>query len=513
MKNAMNKLLLCIAFMLIAASAGHAQSNVHSIQETYTYSIKSACYTQPAVLNGEVERSALTTDTEDGTFFCFTENESLANDFINAQRTLVHYLQSCGVEMAEITFYGTDYGYSFSESSKNEVYAALSDMHSWQQVIVTLQTIWGDYTDYGYVYAMANAIANELGWQTDSIPAFDAERAALFFTENLSAINLLYPAFSEKFASEDAINNSKVLAIHLFEKSAWKDALKEPVAKQLDNYYAIVSGYAGELSIPFERQACGYAPYGEAVKLRIMTTYAELIIDSNYHDTTENVYGDYWADYASIYQTANTINNEITASVEYFGLEDEAGIIQIKWLDSESTATQQKLVFTRGLYSSSTAYITSIRSYLHEYYHHIEHLINPFSGATWQSQAFCELGASHSQYARMSTEYVFSESEDGIKLFHAFTGRAYETGRDDHFEAMDILCYYNNYYALSYITGVQAHNSFCRYLTDLYEERAVYDLLLFPETVETATGKTWEELRAAWEQHIRDKYADVQIPN
>lgn len=502
-------------FLYVLALSGCALSESHPTQETYRYSVKSKYYVQPAAVDGWAERSALTTNTKDGKFFCFTDDKSVADDFINTQRTLVEFLRNSGVKIGELEYYGTDYGYSFSESSDGAVYVSLSEVRSWRQVLVTLQTVWGDYTNYGYVYAMSNAIAGELGWQTDSVPAFEKAAMNPFFAENPDVINLLYPAFTTKFASEETVSNSKALAVHLFQKVQWKKALENPVDEQLDAYDELIGAYAQELSVPFGRQTCGYAYYGENVKLRIMTTYAELIIDSNYRDVMESLYGDYWSDYSSIYETANTINEEITTAVEYFGLEDEAGTIQIKWLDSEHIFTKRFVTGNMGAYHTSThtAYITSIRPYLHEYYHHIEYLLTNGNGANWQSQAFCEIGSSNSQYVQLTTESTFSRKEDGRALFHAFTGRSYQPGRDDFFEAWDILCYVNDYYQLTYRTGAQAVNSFSRYLIDLYGEREVYNLMLFPDTIEEMIGKTWEQLASEWEKHIRDKYADVQMPN
>lgn len=502
-----------ILILFFAALSGCMQDKTNLLNEAYEYSVLAKSCIRPSAVNGEALNSALTTVTQDGKFFCFTEDETTANDFVNAQRTLVQYLRNYGVKIEGLEFFGTDYGYSFSESSENAAYVAFTDMRSWQQVLVTLQAVWGDYTDYGYVYGMSNAIADELGWQTDSVPAFEQETAALFFAANPEAINLLYPTFTDKLATDETVSNSKALAIHLFNEMDWKNAVNKPIDEQLDDYYELVSAYAQELSVPFERQTCGYAYYGEDVKLRIMTSYAELIIDSNYRDAMERVYGDYWDNYLSVYQTANIINDEITAAVEYFTLQDTAGTIQINWLDGEDSNTDWLIPHNNGAYYSSTktAYVTSIHIYLHEYYHHIQDLLNPDLGFSWQSQAFCELGASHSHYRQMSSESTFLRSEDGAKLFQDFTGRAYVPGRDDYFETMDILCYYNDYYQLEYITGAQAQNSFCRYLVDLYGERAVFDMLIFPKTVEAATEKTWEALRSEWEQHIRDKYAHVEF--
>ena len=502
-------IMLSLLSVLIGCSYGRGVL----VEETYKYTTKSKNYVQPAAVDGWVEKVALITDTKDGKFYCFTDDKSAADDFINSQRTLMKYLRKCGVEIGEVESYGTDYGYSFSESNENAVYVALSDMRTWQQVLVTLQTVWGDYTDYGYVYAISNAIAGELEWQTDSVPAFDSAAMDSFFAENPDVINMLYPTFTTKFASEEAVNNSKALAVHLFENIDWKKSLEKTAVEQLDDYYELVSAYAQMLSVPFDRQTCGYAYYGENVKLRIMTTYAELIIDGNYRDVQENIYGEYWNDYLSVYETTNTINEEITTAVESFNLDDKAGIVQMKWLDSENDMSNKYLKGVRGRYydSTNTVYLVSIWPYLHEYYHHIEHILNPNLGAVWQEQAFCELGASYSKYSLIAGENMFATPELGSELYQAFTGNSYQPIRDAYFEGFDILCYAYDYYQLEYTTGAESMNSICRYLVDLYGEKEVYNLLLFPETVVESTGKTWEELQAEWQQYIKDKYSDVVI--
>ncbi|MBR5121651.1 MAG: hypothetical protein IKU89_03795, partial [Oscillospiraceae bacterium] len=58
--------------------------------------------------------------------------------------------------------------------------------------------------------------------------------------------------------------------------------------------------------------------------------------------------------------------------------------------------------------------------------------------------------------------------------------------------------------------GAQSLNSFSRYLIDIYGERTVYNLMLYPETIEKVTAKTWEQLTLEWEQHIRNKYNDAK---
>ena len=501
--------LLFIIVMLFGCRNGELTA-----KKSYSFSTKQGTFVQPATVDGWVKKDALTTTVDGNVFFCFTSNAKQADDFINAQRTLLQFLHMYGVNVDKMNYYGTDYGYSFSESNDNAVYISLSELKSWQQVLVTLQGIFGDYIDYGYAYALSNTIARELGWETDIISTIDGKELDTFFFENPKAIQLLYPTFTTKFATKEMVNNSKSLAIQIFKNIEWEQSLKQPIDKQLDDYYLHLSSYANNLSINFDRPLCGYAFYGENVQLRIMTTYAELIIDCNYHDTMENLYGDYWGSYQLIYETANTINNEITTAVEYFELKDQTNIITIKWLDSQNDSTTRFIrTGSMGQYYASThiAYITSIRPYLHEFYHHIEYLLNKGNPSTWQSQAFCEIGSSNSKYVQLAMESTFGKKEGGIKLFDTYVGRPYEFGRNDFFEAWDILCYINNYYRLEYLTGAQSLNSFSRYLIDLYGERTVYNLMLYPETIEEVTDKTWEQLALEWETHIRNKYKNVNI--
>ena len=100
------------------------------------------------------------------------------------------------------------------------------------------------------------------------------------------------------------------------------------------------------------------------------------------------------------------------------------------------------------------------------------------------------------------------------EVFHAYTGRAYQGGVEDYFELYDILSYiYSDFAYDDYNMGRNPINSFLRYLIDLYGESTVSDLMLFPDTVDVVTGKTWDELGAEWEQHLRNKYAGFEIPD
>lgn len=520
MKNNLRR--ICIIFLILimiavcgcksAQESNSIAPSLAPVEEVYDYSAQNAFYSRPAFTNQGTRRDVLKASTEDGLFFCFTEDTALADDFINAQRTLLQFLKSNGVALRELSYFATDYDDSFSDSDEDDAFIALSAAKTYRQILVTLQALWGDYTDYGYIYALSNAIADELGWQTDSHSTVEHSDLNTFFTNNPDAIHLLYPSFSLSFASEETVNNCKSLSIYLFKKIAWNSVLEKPIDIQLDDYRTFIANYAGELGISFTRHACGYAYSGEYLPLRILTTYAQLIIDQNYFDYYTNN-GQYFDDYVSIYQTASVIDQEISDAVSYFDLEDRAGTISINWLSAESAEIKhgkQLVNFYKPALQEVT--VTTITAYLHEYYHHLEHLLNPTLGQCWQQQAFCEIGRSHSVYSLQMLERAFTQDENWANLFIQCTGRNYQANVNDYFETYDILCYVTNEFELDYYTGRNGINSFIHYLIDLCGEDVVYQVMLFPETVHEYTEKTWDELEADWKDHIQDKFKDIAIP-
>ena len=495
---------------------------VTPVLEQYEYKQREKVCFFPSFTNENEKAEILSVSTEDGSFICMTMEGAQADSFINAQRTLLHFLRNNGVAVRKLNYVAINFDDNFSESAKNTAYIALSSTETWQQVLVTLQALWGDYTDYGYVYAMANAVASHLGWETDTLETVESSAMDAFFCVNPQALNLLYPAFTERYATEETIRYSKLLSLDLFEQIDLCDAMKKPIETQLDAFDALLQGYSEKIGASFSRQVCGYAYRGPYLPLCIQTTYVTHIIDHGYTDYYSDkfdIYEDYFSDYATIYQTAEIFEREVVEAVKRFDLEDRAGNICFNWLSEESSMTKfaerlsKYIPLTHSL--EQEAYVTTIFSYLHEYHHHIENLFNPDSGKShsWQSQAFCEIGNSHSQYALYAAEKTFAQYSQAAELFYSFTGHTYQPGVEDYYEANGISCYVLDEFDLVYRGAGPAVNSFTYYLIKDFGEDAIVNLMLFPDTVVDVTGKTWETLENEWKQSIIDKYAGKEIPS
>lgn len=489
------------------------------VREQYEYKQREKVCYFPSFTNENEKTEILSVSTEDGSFVCMTTDEAQADSFINAQRTLLHFLKDNGVAVRELNYVALNFDDNFSESAKDKAYISLSSTETWQQVLVTLHALWGDFTDYGYVYAMANAIAAQLGWQTDALEKAEDSAMDTFFCENTEALNLLSPAFTELYATEETIRYSKSLSLDLFEHIDWCEAIKKPIETQLDEFEGLLLGYSGKIDASFSRHVCDFAYRGPYLPLCIRTTYVTHVIDHGYTDCLNdmyNIYEDYFSDYVTIYQTAEIMDKEIVEAVERFGLEDRAGNICFNWLSEYSAVTMfGKRRINSNYVLMQEVHVTTIFSYLHEYYHHIEHLLNPDSGYShsWHSQAFCEIGNSHSRYALYSAEKTFTQYPEAADLFYSFTGHAYQPGLDDYFEANGISCYVLDEFSFDYRGGGPSINSFTYYLIKQFGEDAISNLMLFPDTVIEVTGKTWDTLKEEWKQYIMDKYAGKEIPD
>ncbi len=485
------------------------------VREQYEYKQREKVCYFPSFTNENEKTEVLSVSTEDGSFVCMTTDEAQADSFINAQRTLLYFLRENGVAVRELNYVALNFDDNFSDSEKDKAYIALSSTETWQQVLVTLHAQWGDFTDYGYVYAMANAVAAQLGWQTDALETAEASSMDAFFCENTETLHLLYPAFTKLYATEETIRYSKLLSLDLFEHIDWRDALKKPIETQLEEFEGLLLGYAGKIGVSFSHRVCDFAYRGPYLPLCVQTTYATHIVDHGYKDYYSDTYGDYFGDYVTICQTAEIIDKEMVEEARRFGLEDCVGNFCFNWLSEYSAMTNREKGRVGYCYPlMQEAYVTSIDFYMHEYYHYIEHLLNPDSPGnfSWQSQAFCEIGNSHSRFPLYRIEKLFTQDSELAELFYSFTGRTYRSGVEDYFETIDINCYIYEEFSLDYYTGGPSVNSFTRYLVKDFGEEAVSNLMLFPDTVVEVTGKTWDTLKVEWKQYIIDKYAGKEVP-
>lgn len=481
------------------------------IEESYKYTTKSGYYLWPSMLDGTVERKVLIATTDDGTFYCMTTDKNQANDFIVAQRTLLRFLGQKGMQVSALKYYATDYDDSFSKSGDGAAYIAFSAVRSWQQVLVTLQTLLGDYTDYGYVWALSNAIAGEMGWTTSAAATVDQAAMDAFFAAEPAAVNLLYPNFTTLYASQQSVDCCQALAASLMKTMDWHATMAKPVEQQLESWYGLVTSYANSIAVSFNRQGIGYAYYSQRIPLRIMTQYAEHYVDAAFYDAS-SIHGDIFYNVEKIYETAHTFDQEISNVVARLDLKEAVGVLPIYWISGENAAQRFNPNFKlRYVSGRDGMYVSYPSLYMNGYYQHILAKADINLGRSWQSNALGELLRSESAFAQSGYASSFRDDERLAALFYKCTGHYYGEGTRDYFVVMDILCYVDGLFALNPSDPLAGATSIAGYLVKNYGEAETHLMLLGILDVKRATSKTWDELIVEWEQHIRATYAHVDV--
>jgi len=477
-------------------------------QKSCTYEIKNISVAEPLQRDNTFEQTYVLLN-DDAYFFLQAASEEECDVFVNAQYDLLKYLNKRGVTTKKLSYTLSEYSENVSDSENEKGYYDISTVKTYLQVLTTLQLLLGDYTNYGYLYALSNAIAKELNWQTD-VPneISDTDLTALFI-ENPLALDLSYICFSDRLSTQNVIDGCKVLSLKIFEKIDWKTEIRKPIDEQMQDFYLKVNEYASNADIDYERQNYAYAYFGENCPLKIDSKYLEIFVKKDFVDYSYEIYKtDFFGDYVIIQETADFLNNEVISALETFSLLDTAEKVTT-YIMSQDEYIDRFGESSGGLCFTSDArfYIRGMYAFVHEYYHYIEYLLDPAYDYSYeQKEMFCNWGNHKSYYTQLYYYNLFTQNQGKIELFESYAGRNYEWCDRDYFIAVNLYCYNNNDYSLK---TVGSSESFSAYLVDMYGEDVFYEFMLNEERTEEITGKTFETLRQEWEDYIKAEFSDV----
>ena len=482
-----------------------------SCSPQYEYAEKKAVFDEPDFQINEASTTALSL-TKDGQNFLFSKNNAKqADKFVNAQLKLAHYLGGYGISLEDITYYVSDYQQNFSLSDKESAYISENSIESYKQVLTTLQALWGDYVNYGYLYAVANEIAEELKWETEDVEVEDLDE---YFAQNSYAANLTYLCFSPVYSTAEQIYYCKALSKKLFNEMGLL-VISKPIQEQESIFCNLADNYAKILDSNFKRLNILSAYNGKNQPVKVSTRYFDIYFDENFEDYYAYYQEWCFADCETLLNTLYTMDQEISKALVRFDLEGSMPSVSFYLLSSE-TATEfyfNPRINFANLYQK-TVVLTCFTYYLHEYYHHILYEINPTIGSqnTWQQQAFCELGRRESLYASYDFD-IFANDEKWAKLFTDMTGEIFNFEDKDIYLVCEITCYLFDEYSLDYKGGGASITALLYYLLNNYGEDTTWQLLTSPNEVQSITGKQWSEIEEEWKINLQEKYKGFEIPD
>ena len=158
---------------------------------------------------------------------------------------------------------------TFADADSASVYLNRADAGTWKQILAVLGAFHGDYTNYGFLYAEACRLAEELGWETDDAGAEAAASAKDVFAACPELLNLEAPCFDGRFCTEEQIGACRWLAREMAAETP--EAMRENVL-----------GWAQEHGIGFQPSGLHFAYYGEDCPLKLDLGFMQVYFEKSY---------------------------------------------------------------------------------------------------------------------------------------------------------------------------------------------------------------------------------------
>ena len=491
MKHKIFVCLLCLsAALLLLCGCG---------TERYEYTTVTLRESEPLapdfMIAGEFEQTKI-----DGNLYQFSDEIS-PNDrsrFVEEQAKLCRLLGSLtGKEVSGFTFRILNLPDVGRADSENQTaYFSLQTTKTWEQALITVQAVYGEFTNYGYCYALADHLAETLDWKRDN-----TKDANLYFVDQSpELLHLVYPCFTEKYANENEILACKALSLQLFAR------LERPYAGA-EAFETEISRYAKAMNLSYTPTHLHFAYNGRYCPLKIQTNYFTYLISIDY--TGDPYYAE--SDPVGLW------TNEIKALVSEFEFADTSIQSLCNTFGYAPEKTTQVTLFSVDLWGSIPE-ATGIHSTSlgHMTYYYVYEIYRSISERPAYSKYYC---ATLAYYYMMKSDYNLSLHVYGEQFKREFQTEArmpctLENYLKFNCSAMDRYIYENlDKYNPSYWIGRSQTTAECislaGYLVQTYGEETFIKIMLNPNRSYPLTGKVIKDIEAAWGNYIYSNQNEI----
>ncbi|MBQ7874998.1 MAG: hypothetical protein IJ306_07575 [Oscillospiraceae bacterium] len=430
-------------------------------------------------------------------------------DFIRKQEELVSAAEKLfGTEISGYTFYIFEEYPVRSDSENKSAFFGMNEAATYKQALGTVLAVLGDFTNYGYAYALADNLAAKLGWEQDTPAAADIS----VFAAEPAMLNLNYACFSELSSDPNEIGAAKALSLEIFAE------LKNPFGGEAE-FIAAATEKAVEFGIEdFEPSHIRFAYAGESCPMRMRTKYLDIMRESSY---IEDVYvkdgytdEEWTATVSTLLEKLGEIDTELSRIRALFKIEDEKLVPTYLKDEISYTADGTELW---GLFRPTKLdlQVRGAEIIVHEYVHYlfqmcadydgnfgIDNGTNPYLEA-WHGESIAYYFGAKQAY----DQYVFHFGGGAFNRYEEVVGHPLEKYTDmaEYYDAM----FHANYRLDPKQTPKSFTNdrdadtiSFGGYVARTYGEQTFVDIMLHPSKCPELTGKTFPQIEDDWEEYI-----------
>lgn len=493
------------AALLCSACTFLDQHGFSEPQPTYEYTEVYRRLSEPYGGSFAYAGNMLQVTVEDYTYeFDGTIAEEECSAFVTTQEKLCDLLEGQGISTAGLTFYILRDYPNRTDSDNQTAYFGLECTKSWEQVFTTIQVCLGDYTNYGYLYALSNRIASDLRWICDDVPVANEQVLAA----DPSLLNLVYPCFSTKYSDTESIVACKSLSIELL-------ATTEDIWSETEFLKARES-YGLNKSIDFEPTYVTFAYNGESCPLKLCCQYLEVFWDSTFvADTYAAGYipTDYTEGVSGLIHTFEWLDEQLTALCQQLGVApDEKVLAQMTERLPRGYTSQYHE--TGGLYYNENGEghicVTTVTVLSHEYVHHIYWLLCGAEDPDYE-QWYNEVVAyyySVGQPFEYRINIINNVDPSYRETLEAYIGEAYDEPSDFikflrigwRESTLEYVPYLKRNYDLACTFG--------EFFVRTYGEEIFLNSMMYPSRVEEFTGSSMDEIIDEWIADMRNPEND-----
>ena len=507
----MKRIFLILLCLLIAISTVSCNTNANNVADDSAPTPSSPAATEPEIeLEYHKEHSQIKDLCGSGWLIDSELDVTLINDnvfhfsskvtneervqFIVAQQKICDKLNTNGIEAKNLNFFVLKDIESRAVGDDRAVYVDFSRTESDIQINLTLQAIWGEYTNYGYLYALSNKMAGEL-FQCGDEPL---EPSIDVLQSSPEHLNLLYPSFTDGYASEEQIKAVKSLSSQLL--NTMNDIYSgEESFLQARDTYADTNGLS---LIPTK---CRFAYGGGNCPLKIKTAYLDIYLDSDYQGscqrTEQSVADDPLFDLSSMLEFLAYLDGELKIIREKFNFSDSKLIpVYMTELNDKFASGAEVSGWFIPDGSNTRIEAESIYALSHEYVHYIDYRIDTDSNddVNWCGESLaCYFGNSVAYLDRLAIANSGDESSLTLDDLSYIIGKQYETPLDE-IRFQNIMNAHEENHRYSLISLYNGRLSFGDYFVLTYGEEAFIKCMLSPQSTNSTLGLTMDEIVDGW---------------
>ncbi len=412
--------------------------------------------------------------------------------FISCQEMLNERL---GLETA--VFILTESYMDRADSGEQAAFNLVSSVASWRQVLTTLQLMEGADANYGFLYAKANQIAEELEWETDLCEAVSGEELKQCFRQDPGRLNLFYPCYLSPYSTEKQILCAKALS---------KQVLSETRAEDEEQFLTGLAETAAGWGIDFAPSYLRCISGGKSCPLIIRTRWVEECLTTEYYrDATylkleSDGYEipnelDWEKNMSELIRLREKTDEAIAAVREMFHFEKE-GLADVYYRQDDGG-------WNYYINGQKKIYVTCAWSILHEYIHylHFHSVRQPYYVDSWIYEALATyLGWEMIEDAHERLDEAVLNEKNPVSPEEYYLNRFYRLLSENGTRPRDWL-----YSKKTAGENYWAFYSIGAYLAERFPEELFCQLMVSPENAEQLTGETMEQIIADWSAFVETK--------